>query len=345
MTIPSKSKEIREYILEKVAHYPKHISKMVQEKFDLSKQGAYYHLKKLVDEQILEATGLRQNKTYKENPKETWQQVFDIDGLSEHLIWDMVQDSQILPDLDQDKAAYTLMYGFTEMLNNAIDHSEGEKVLVTVEVFHSKIRVIIQDNGIGIFKKIQREEGLDDERQAILLLSKGKYTSMPEHHSGQGIFFTSKAFDFFDIISGEVCFIHEKEGHNDWVLDNENQYKNGTTVMMALGTNSKLNMEDLFADYTSNDGEFGFDTTLVPVRKLQTSNEDVVSRSQAKRLMVGLHKFDYVRLDFDGINRIGQAFADEVFRVWKNKNPNTKLITTGENEAINKMIRRVEDSR
>ena len=111
---------------------------------------------------------------------------------------------------------------------------------------------------------------------------------------------------------------------------------------MEISVNSKLNMEKLFAKFTSDDGDFAFDTTVVPVKKLKSSNEGLVSRSQAKRLMVGLHKFDQVRLDFDGVDRIGQAFADEIFRVWSKQNTSVSLEITRANKHVNNMISRVE---
>jgi hypothetical protein len=51
---------------------------------------------------------------------------------------------------------------------------------------------IIQ-NGVGIFKKIQNALGLEDERHAVLELSRGKLTADPARHTGEGIFFVADA--------------------------------------------------------------------------------------------------------------------------------------------------------
>ncbi len=343
MSNREKTQKIRDFILDKVGHYPKDISIILQRKFDLTKQGAYYHLKKLVDDGFLDTEGKRKAKSYKVKPIQTWTKVYDLEGLQEHLVWDEVLDLDLLPVLNPDKAGFTLNYGFTEMLNNAIDHSEGTVVAVLAEVYYQRIRVVIMDDGVGIFKKIQREENLENEREAILLLSKGKYTSNPEKHTGQGIFFTSKAFDFFDILSGDLCFIHELDSHHDWILDQET-HGQGTMVVMELAINSELNMGDLFDQFTSDDGEYEFDTTIVPVRKLKTSTEGLVSRSQAKRLMFGLHKFEQIRLDFDKVNMIGQSFADEVFRVWRHQNPGKILHVINANKEVENMINRVHST-
>ena len=338
----AKTQEIREFILEKLDKGHSHdISKLVQHEFGLTKQGAYYHLRSLVSEGVLSEKGQRKNKTYREIPLKEWAKEYSLDGLSEHEVWEEIVSEGIIPDLDKDKAGYTLFYGFTEMLNNAIDHSEGSKASVFVQVFRNKIALLISDDGFGIFKKIKREANLEDEKHAILVLLKGKYTSMPESHSGQGIFFTSKVFDFFDIESGGICFMHLIGSHNDWLVDIENQ-ASGTNVLMILDRESELNMEDVFAEYTAEDGDFAFNLTIVPVRKLSLLNENVVSRSQAKRLMIGLQKFDEVYLDFTDVNKIGQAFADQIFRVWAKQNPNVNLDYQAANESVVKMIVRAE---
>ena len=46
------------------------------------------------------------------------------------------------------------MYTFTEMMNNAIEHSEGDKISVIYRKSYKEILVCIQDNGVGIFRKI-----------------------------------------------------------------------------------------------------------------------------------------------------------------------------------------------
>jgi len=53
-----------------------------------------------------------------------------------------------------------------------------------------------------------------------------------------------------------------------------------------------------------------------------------------------LDKFREVILDFKHINTIGQAFADEVFRVWQTRHPNTKIASINAEENVDFMIRR-----
>jgi hypothetical protein len=57
--------------------------------------------------------------------------------------------------------------------------------------------IVIYDEGEGIFKKIQRELGLLDARHSVLEISKGKLTTDPDNHTGEGVFFSSRMFDDF----------------------------------------------------------------------------------------------------------------------------------------------------
>ncbi len=43
-------------------------------------------------------------------------------------------------------------------------------------------------------------------------------------------------------------------------------------------------------------------------------------------------------LDFSGVDSIGQAFADEVFRVFVRQHPEIELISVHANESIRRMI-------
>ena len=79
-------------------------------------------------------------------------------------------------------------YCVTEMVNNAIDHSDGKRIVVTVSQTAGNTRISLHDDGVGIFRKLQAALGLPQEREAILELAKGKLTTDPLRHSGQGIF-------------------------------------------------------------------------------------------------------------------------------------------------------------
>ena len=62
------------------------------------------------------------------------------------------------------------------------------------------------------------------------------------------------------------------------------------------------------------------------------------ARSSAKNILVAREEFDTLTLDFEGVNEIGQGFADQIFRVFKNKNPSTKIIVKNAILDVQKMI-------
>lgn len=89
---------------------------------------------------------------------------------------------------------------------------------------------------MGIFLKIQRALNLYAAREAILELAKGKLTTDPARHSGEGIFFASKVFDAFDIRSGRLHFMHG-QGDLD-SLEERPADTPGTLVLMRLDNHS-----------------------------------------------------------------------------------------------------------
>jgi len=191
---------------------------------------------------------------------------------------------------------------------------------------------------VGIFKKIRDQMGLLDERHAILELAKGKLTTAPAHHSGEGIFFTSRMFDSFDILSGGVSFSHAEGDANDWIRDNPH-YRNGTTVWMRLPNQTTRTTKKIFDEYVSGE-DYDFNRTVVPVVLAQHLDEPLLSRSQAKRVLARVELFRTVVFDFARINAIGQAFADEIFRVFAQSHPQIDLQFIHANAAIGKMIAR-----
>jgi len=73
-------------------------------------------------------------------------------------------------------------------------------------------------------------------------------------------------------------------------------------------------------------------------------DDSFISRSQARRVLTGLEKFKEITLDFSDVETIGQGFADEVFRVWKNNHPDIKINYQNTNENILFMIKRAKSA-
>ncbi|MEO8165148.1 MAG: DUF4325 domain-containing protein, partial [Betaproteobacteria bacterium] len=271
-------------------------------------------------------------------PLSEWSHLYKIEsGLAEDVVWrnDVLPVLGILPD----NVSNIWHFGFTEMFNNAIDHSEGKEIFVTIKKTAATTQMHISDDGVGIFKKIQNALGLLDPRHAVLELSKGKLTTDPTRHSGEGIFFTSRIFDSFDIMSDGAYFSHDFGRKEEWI-DEVNKF-HGTLVTMKLNNHTARTVRKIFDQFAAGD-DLRFDKTIVPVRLTQYGNDQLISRSQAKRVVSRVDLFKIVVFDFTGVTSIGQAFADEIFRVFANQHPEIELHTFEANSDVQQMIDRVK---
>ncbi len=306
------------------------------ETFALSRQAIHAHLSALVKAGLLAATGNTRARSYVLGPVRTHEMFLPLKGLSESDVY--YRDfGFVFKDLPRE-IENICHYGFTEMLNNAIDHSGGDQVIVTVERDVNALRVGITDDGEGIFQHIARLMGLHDLRESLLELSKGKLTTDPDNHSGQGIFFSSRAFDYFSIASDDLTFSHTVGRAQDYLLHTEKMDK-GTRVRMEIALDSPRTLKSVFDAYTgSEDEDFAFNKTIVPIKMALYEGERLVSRSQAKRILNRVDKFTRVVLDFAGVDTIGQAFADEVFRVFARQQPQITLQPTHMTEEVRRMV-------
>lgn len=323
------------FILEHVERHPSNITKVAASHFKITRQGVHKHVQRLVSEGSLVSSGATRSRSYKLAPLAEWVQKYPLtENVQEDLVWrdDIMKVIGALPR----NVINIWHHGFTEMFNNAIDHSGGANVIVGIRKTAVTTEMFIHDDGVGIFRKIQREKGLLDERHAILELSKGKLTTDPSRHSGEGIFFTSRMFDSFRILSGGAYFSHEFGEPDDWLLENPGG-EGGTSVWMKLQNHTARTTKKIFDQFAPGD-EFGFSKTVVPLRLAQYGNDLLISRSQAKRVLARVELFKTVMFDFKEIESIGQAFADEVFRVFARRHPEIELTPVNANSAVKRMI-------
>ena len=233
-----------------------------------------------------------------------------------------------------------LRYAFSEMLNNAIEHSQSDTIEIEMIDTGKSISFIVNDQGVGVFRNVMKKRGLKSEFEAMQDILKGKTTTAPQAHSGEGIFFTSKAADRFVLESFNRKMIVDNLIH-DIFFEEYKPSKNGTRVIFSIAKNTERHLINVFKKFQSSPEENAFDRTEVHVR-LFTMGTVYVSRSQARRILTGLEKFKSVILDFDRVPSVGQAFTDEVFRVFKIKYPKIIITPVHMNEAVTFMIGRVE---
>jgi len=289
----------------------------------------------LIAEGALTPSGKTRNRVYKLCPLADWQQTYDLkSGLAEDLVW--TNDVEPIVGQFPENVVDLWHYCFTEMFNNALDHSGGTQITFGITKTAANTQMYLRDDGVGIFKKIQAALSLADERHAILELSKGKLTTSPEKHTGQGIFFTSRLLDSFDIFSGGVYYSHELGNEEDWIME-RSQPDSGTAIFMKLNNHTARTCKKVFNQYSDQE-DLGFVKTVVPVKLAQYGNDKLIARSQAKRVLSRVELFKVVVFNFEGVQTIGQAFADEIFRVFANAHPEIDLIPLRTNSEVKRMI-------
>ena len=221
------------------------------------------------------------------------------------------------------------------MLNNAIEHSHSRDIAVVLNRQQNSLRFEIVDRGIGIFNNIKAKRHLHNNFEAIQDLLKGKQTTAPREHSGEGIFFTSKAADVLTIqSSGKKLIFNNLVGD---VFIRDIGLAKGTKVVFSIALKSKRNLQHIFKNFSGE--AYGFTKTSVGV-KLYELGSEFISRSQARRILSGLDKFKHITLDFKSVRTVGQGFADEVFRVWQRNHPGITIQPKNMNENVNFMIKR-----
>jgi len=297
----------------------------------VSRQTAHSVLARLVEDGVADAVGAGRGAHYVLTGFRSY--LWEVRGLEEHRVWDeLLLDDALAPT--QDPARSVLHYAVSEMVNNVIDHSGSDGLTVGISMQGDEVSLSIEDVGVGVFEKVRAAMNLESHFDALAQISKGKLTTDPERHTGEGIFFTSKAVDRFTLSANGV----------EWVVDNMagdvavgvSDNKVGTAIGLVHDVGSTRTLESVFAGYSS---EFEFDRSRAIVKLFQRG-DTFVSRSEARRLASGLDRFKTVVVDFADIQRVGQGFVDELFRVWASNHDDTSLEPVNMNAAVEFMLRR-----
>lgn len=232
-----------------------------------------------------------------------------------------------------------LEYVCTEMLNNVLDHSSATRATVGLDWNPSSVVVHVQDEGRGVFAVVREALSLDSDADAALHLLKGKVTTDPQRHTGEGLFFSSRACDWFNLHSASTS-LSLTRGAGSWVFETANEVIAGTRLRFRVSRAEAPALSTLF-DRFCPQPELRFTRTQVGLALLQHSDGGLVSRSQGKRLVQGLDRFSAVEFDFSGVGAMQQGFADEVFRVWACAHPEVALSVEHADEPVLRMLRHV----
>ena len=292
----------------------------------ISRQAANKHLKQLVQAGVVVKQGVTRGAVYKFADSKAYipvqfRKTYLLKNIEEDKVFLDVQRFLHLQRELSPNGAEIARYAFTEMLNNAIDHSQSEKCLVEALCDDFTFRFRIRDYGIGLFFSIYNKFGLVDENAAVGELIKGKTTTMEERHSGEGIFFTSKAADHISFRSHRTKLVFDNKQQDAFI--EELRTIQGTEVFFSISKRTRRELDKIFSHFAPAEFDYKFEKTQALIKLLLP---ECVSRSEAKRLLHGVDKFRRVVFDFRGVKKVGQGFADEVFRVFMKNQPEISII-------------------
>ncbi|MEE1315199.1 MAG: DUF4325 domain-containing protein [Faecalimonas sp.] len=340
----AKRESIKRYMLEKIRMDDEEFIEKTMDNFGISITTVKRYVKEELEKQTLCADEERQCG-YR-----LYTQIFTFEYAIEGLDEDTIYLEDVAPLLDDvsKQAKHIWYYAFAEMMNNAIEHSEGNKIQCTVykDCLYTEIRIV--DDGVGIFRNVQQYLkntcGKDFAYQDVIAeLYKGKLTTKRENHSGEGIFFTSKVLYEFAIWSEGAALKQGYYEQGQLIESHLLAYYNklnqiGTMVVMRLENDTTRTIKEVFDMYAPI--EKGFVKTRIPLAEVCLYAQPV-ARSQARRLLHRLEEFEQVEFDFAGVEYMAQGFADEVFRVFHNQHPEVELIPLNANESVLGMIQHV----
>ncbi len=262
---------------------------------------------------------------------------FAREGLDEDRAWTVLSEhiARVRPLAIDERGS--LEYAATEVINNAIDHSRGKWVELSLSFGGAgSTTATISDDGVGVFRRLCEDFGFATPQDAIVQLEKGKLTSDPSRHSGEGLFFSSKAVARFRLESQGLA----------WIVDNvagdsalaTSPARRGTRVVLEVIASGTPRLQDVFAAYTDPE-TLRFMKTRATI-KLGALGRTLISRSEARRVAEGLGRFTHVTLDFSGVDVVGQGFCDELFRVFARAHPELVLEPVGMDDPVAFMIAR-----
>jgi anti-sigma regulatory factor (Ser/Thr protein kinase) len=324
---------LTQWITQAAQQHGNELPAQLMQRLGISRRRATLVLNKLVQMQWLTRSGTPRKPLYRPGPLRQVVRRYALAGLQEDLPWreDFAPFFELPAEVKR-----MARHAFTELLNNAIDHSGGSAVTVSVRQTPLQLQLLVSDDGCGLFEHIGQRFAITDPRLAMLELSKGKLTSAPERHSGHGLFFTSRLADVFDVHANASAFQCRNWERRQWRASRP-ATRAGTSVYLAISLDTTRTLDAVLREHSRSGEGYAFERTVVPLQLL-ASDAALASRAEARRACSRLAQFASAELDFAGIEEVGHGFADELFRVFGRAHPALQLVPVGMNTQVAAMV-------
>ena len=318
---------------------PAHLMQRLQ----ISRRQAGLLLRRLVALQWLQAGGTPRKPRYTPGPLRQVVKRYALAGLQEDAPWrqDFAPCFALPPALQA-----MAQHAFTELVNNAIDHSGGSSVTVSMRQTPLQLQLLVSDDGVGLFRRVAEHFDVAEPALAMLELAKGKLTSDPDRHCGHGLFFTTQLADVFDLHANAAAFQRRGWDGGRWHPQRA-ATPTGTSIYLAMSLDTPRTLEQVLRAHSASGQGYGFERTRVPLALLGQPGpqggltRQLASRAEARRALARLDRFAIAEIDFTGVEQLGHGFADEMFRVQPKLHPRLQLQPVGMSGAVAAMVEAV----
>jgi len=313
--------------------HPHDLPAHVMQRLAISRSAANNLLKKLVAGQWLVNQGTARRPHHQPGALRQVVQPYALEGLLEDLPWRRDFAPYFVLPTEVRRMA---QHAFTELVNNAVEHSDGKTVTVSMRQTPLHMQLLVSDDGCGVFNRIAQSFAITDPTLALFEISKGKLTSAPDRHSGHGLFYSSRLADVFDLHANSAAFQYRGWGGRSWHATRSAPHT-GTSIYLAIALDTTRTLDEVLRAQSDGGYGYGFERTRVPLRLLSV-DDALASRADAKRVAARLTQFSTAEIDFTGVERVGHSFADELFRVFSRDNPQLQIVPLGMNPQVAQMV-------
>src|SRR6266699_3814289 len=119
---------ITRFIINELDTHPKSVVAKTAGAFSISRQAVLKRIRKLIEQGDIAATGATKSRKYEIGSNVVFAADVSLTGLEEDVVW----RNHVRPALGDlpNNVIRICAYGFTEMLNNAIEHSGSDSVVI-----------------------------------------------------------------------------------------------------------------------------------------------------------------------------------------------------------------------
>lgn len=317
--------DITPWITEAVLAHPHTLADHAAERLGVTRRTAARLLRALEELQWLRCEGPSRRPTWSPGPLRQIVRSYALAGLQEDLPW----SQHFAPAFDLPaNVARMAQHAFTELVNNAIDHSGGNRVVVSMRQTATQLQLLVSDDGRGLFDVVGEHFAIPEPTLAMMELAKGQLSSQPDRHTGRGLYFTARLAEVIDLHANAFAFQQRQWQPDQW-RSVRSACRAGTSVYVAISLDTERTLDEVMRRASIDGRGLGFERTVVPVRLVAGTDAVLESRALARRVASRLAAFRRVDIDFDGVADLGHAFADELFRVFAGTQPGLQI------EAVN----------